>query len=109
MSDSDRDMRRVAKRLNITFKSLSAGDQWPEARRAIFGHIQTFGDVKFATDSPNIDIASNEEPWKQEVKRCARRLCSRANQLANQQRNEAGRRFGIENGILQRFTIEVAW
>ena len=36
-------------------------------------------------------------------------LCQRAERLFSQERNEAGWRFGLENHILGRFSVEVAW
>ena len=106
---SKRDLRRLAKRYRITFKPPSASSDWPLVHKATFENIRKIGDLKFDTFSASIDIRSSEEPWREEVKRRAEWLAARAARLFSQQRNESGWRFGLENDVLQRFSVEVAW
>jgi hypothetical protein len=106
MADTDRDLRRLAKR--ITFKSISS-EQWPSAHQNSFQSIRKIGDQKFDNFCASIDIRSNGEPWREQTKHRAEWLSERATQLFNQQRNKAGWRFGLENDVLRRFSVEVAW
>lgn len=109
MSDTIRDLRRLAKRFKITFRSVDDKDQWPQAHRNTFQDIQSIGDHKFEIYSASIDIRSADEPWRGQTKARAEWLSRRATQLLNQRRNEAGWRFGLEDHVFQRFQVEVAW
>jgi len=106
---SERDLRRLAKRYRIAFKPPLASNDWPLAHKATFESIRKIGDLKFDTFSASIDIRSIEEPWREGVKHRAEWLAARAARLFSQQRNEAGWRFALENDVLQRFSVEVAW
>jgi hypothetical protein len=88
---------------------VSSSKQWPSAHQNSFQCIRGIGDQKFDNYCANIDIRSNDEPWKAQTKHRAEWLAKRAAQLFNQQRNEAGWRFGLENDVLRRFSVEVAW
>jgi len=105
----ERDLRRLAKRYRIAFKPPLASSDWPLEHKATFESIQKIGDLKFDTFSASIDIRSSEEPWRERVKHRAEWLAARAARLFSQQRNEPGWRFGLENDVLQRFSVEVAW
>jgi hypothetical protein len=107
-SESDRDLRRLAKRYRISFKPPVSSDQWPSVRRNTFESIQKLGVQRFDGYSASIDICSSEQPWRQHTKHRAGWLAKRAAHLSNQQRNEAGWRFGLENDVLRRFSVEVA-
>ena len=102
-------LRRLAKRHRITFKPPLSSDQWPPAHRNNFANIRKIGDQKFESFCANVDIRSSEEPWREQTKHRAEWLAQRAARLFSQQRNEAGWRFGLENDVLQRFSVEVAW
>lgn len=108
-SDASRDLRRLAKRYRITFKPPISSDQWPSAHRNTFANIQKIGDQKFDSFCANVDIHSSEQPWREQTKHRAEWLAKRATRLFSQQRNEAGWRFGLENDVLRRFSVEVAW
>lgn len=107
--DKERDLRRLAKRFKITFKMISTPQQWPPEHQSSFQSIRRIGDQKLNTFSANIDIRSNDEPWKEQTKHRAEWLVKRAARLFDQQRNESGWRFGLENDIFRRFSVEVAW
>lgn len=108
-SDTDRDLRRLAKVHRIAFLPQLSADQWPSKHRKTFENIRKIGSRPYDTYCANFDIRSNEEPWKQQTKQRATWLAERTARLLTQQRNEAGWRFGLENDVLRRFTIEVAW
>jgi hypothetical protein len=105
----DRDLRRLAKRYRIRFKPPGLPDQWPAAHRTTFENIRAIGEQKLDSFCASIDIHFNDQPWRKQTKNRAEWLAKRATQLFNQQRNEAGWRFGLENDVLQRFGFEVAW
>jgi hypothetical protein len=109
MVDEDRDLRRLAKRHRITFKSSSNVEEWPSAHQSNFQSIRRIGSQRFDDFCAHIDIRSMDEPWREQTKHRAEWLAKRASQLFNQQRNEAGWRFGLENDVLRRFSVEVAW
>ena len=109
MADIDRDLRRLAKRYRIAFKSLSNLDDWPTGHQNTFQAIRKLGDQKFENYCATIDIRSGEEPWRERTKYHAEWLAKRATKLFDQQRNEAGWRFGLENEVFRRLTVEVAW
>ena len=110
-SDSDRDLRRLAKRFRIFFipPNENVSDKWPATHRPMFEEICNIRGIKFNNYCASSDISSNEEPWKKETKNRAKWLATRSSQLTKQRRNEAGWRFSIENAILHRFRFEVAW
>jgi hypothetical protein len=103
------DLRKLAKRYRIAFKPPLASSDWPLAHKATFESIRKISDLKFDTFSSSIDIRSSEEPWRERVKYRAEWLAAGAARLFSQQRNEAGWRFGLENHVLQRLSVEVAW
>lgn len=107
--ESDGDLRRLAKRYRITFKPPGSSDQWPDAHRTTFDNIRNIRERRFDSFYANIDIHTNDQPWKKQTKNRAEWLAKRATLLFNQQRNEAGWRFGLENDVLRRFSCEVAW
>jgi hypothetical protein len=104
-----RDLLGLAKRYGIAFKPPLASSDWPLTHKDTFESIRKIGNFKFDSFSASIDIRSSEEPWRERVKYRAERLAARAARLSSQQRNEAGWRFGVENDVLQRFRVEVAW
>src|ERR1700730_978720 len=108
-SESNRDLRRLAKRYRIAFKPPVSSDQWPSAHRNTFESIRKIGDQRFGSYCASIDIRSSEQPWREQTKHRADWLAKRAARLFNQQRNEGGWRFGLENDVLRRFSVEVAW
>ena len=64
---------------------------------------------RFDTFIPEVSVYSEDKPWKQQTKVCAQWLVNCVERLFGQERNEAGWRFGLENDVLLRFTVEVAW
>lgn len=108
-SYSDHDLRRLAKTFRVAFQPQISADQWPAQHKDTFEDIKTIGKQEYEKYCANVDIRSREQPWKQKTKHRAAWLAERTSHLLNQQRNEAGWRFGLENEVLSRFAVEVAW
>jgi hypothetical protein len=89
--------------------NVSPSPEWPECHRDNFEAIRNIGRENFHTFCASIDIRSADEPWRGQLKHRAEWLASRAAQLSIQQRNEEGWRLGLENVVLHRFSVEVAW
>lgn len=100
-------LRRLAKSYRIGFKLPS--DDWPAAHSTTFQNIKKLGDQKFDSYCESVSIRSHGEPWTEQTKHRAEWLANRASRIFGQQRNEAGWRFGLENDVLRRFSVEVAW
>jgi hypothetical protein len=107
MGDSLQSLRRLAKRFNI--RDRREGEDWPETHRTTFQNIESFKKYRYDTYIPGVSVFADREPWKQQTKARALWLVKRAQRLSAQERNEAGWRFGLENDVLRRFTVEVAW
>jgi hypothetical protein len=111
--DQDRDLRREAKRQGIEFNSikynpLTVVDIPPELKDK-FAVIQslgciTFNDYGFIPSGDTLD-----KPWQQDIKRRALQLMNFAARCRNENRNESGWRYDIEQKLFERFDIEVAW
>ena len=108
-SNDYRDLRRLAKRYRIHFKGAVPSGEWPAAHKSTFENIRKIGAQSFDGYCAVIDIRSDEQPWREQTKHRAEYLAKRAAHLFNQQRNEAGWRFSLENDVLKRFSFEVAW
>lgn len=107
MGDALQSLRRLAKRFNI--RDRRDGEEWPTAHRTMFQSIKSVAQYRFDTYIPGVSVYSEDKPWKQQTKAHAQWLVNRAECLFGQERNEAGWRFGLENDVLRRFTVEVAW
>jgi hypothetical protein len=105
--DYMRSLRRLMKDYHI--RPRLPLDGWPVAHSTTFENIKTLGNRKFDSYCESVTVRSAEEPWTQQTKARAEWLAKRASRLFSQQRNEAGWRFGLENDVLRRFSVEVAW
>ncbi|KAJ5417461.1 uncharacterized protein N7487_001011 [Penicillium crustosum] len=101
-----KNLRRLAKKYNIRFRLSS--EPLPDCHADTFKNIEELGSYRFETYAENASIRSAEEPWARHTKSRAEWLAHRAAKLFEQNRNEAGWRFGLENDVLRRFTVEVA-
>jgi hypothetical protein len=110
MADKSRlDLQTLIKRYRINFEPPLSSNEWPLMHKVHFESIRKVGDLKFDTFSASIDIRSSEQPWRESTKRRAEFLAARAARLSKQGRNEEGWRLGLENVVLRRFSVEVAW
>jgi hypothetical protein len=105
--DSYRELRRLAKKLGISFKGPGSGAPPPEHQET-FNLIAEIRNKNLDDYRKDITLKSSE-PWRQQTYDRAKWLASRAANLVSQQRNEAGWRFSLENDVFHRFRVEVAW
>lgn len=84
-------------------------DDWPLAQKPTFQGIQDLGQTSFRAYSNSINGESDSEPWKRKNKARARWLAQHAGRLSVSCANESTWRMHIENVILERFSVEVAW
>ncbi|KAL4904045.1 hypothetical protein BDW74DRAFT_185747 [Aspergillus multicolor] len=101
-----RTLRRLMKRYHIQVRPPS--NEMPAPHADTFTNIKILGSYEFDAYSAGVSIWTSKEPWKQQMKAHVEWLCQRAERLYGQERNEAGWRFGLENHILGRFSVEVA-
>jgi hypothetical protein len=102
-----KNLRRLAKKYNIRFRLPC--EPLPDCHADTFKNIEELGSYRFEIYAENASIRSAEEPWARQTKSRAEWLAHRAATLFKQNRNEAGWRFGLENDVLRRFAVEVAW
>jgi hypothetical protein len=105
--------KELADRLNIHFlgpiEAEDWPDQWPDARRRLFGDVTTLGHRRYHDFDEGISIDSIGKPWRGQIKRRAARLAHLAVKCRSEGRNESGWRACIEPEVLYRFTVEVSW
>ena len=102
----DRDDRRLLKRYRIVFKPPT--DQWPPKYGKTFQEIRKIRDQRFDNFGTD-NTMSSEQPWRTQIKSRAQWLAGRSARLLKQDRNEEGWRLALENDVLHRFRVEVAW
>ena len=103
----DDNLRGLIEKFRINFRPPSHG-QLPSRYKNTFDQIRAIRDIRFDSYCAE-NVIPNEEPWTAQTKRRAEWLSNRAATLLYQQRNEAGWRFDLENDVLHRFMVEVAW
>jgi hypothetical protein len=106
-TEKDLDLRRLMKVFRISFKHKNF-DNLPTRHKNTFEKIRIIRDIRFDSYCAE-NILLDKEPWTAQTKRRAEWLSKRATTLIYQQRNEAGWRFDLENDVLHRFLVEVAW
>lgn len=107
--DPSQEFRRLIKKHRIFFKSYNSDTPFPAEHQETFEDIIGLGRYGFDTYSATIDIRLKNEPWRKQTKSRVRWLSKRAHELKAQQRNESGWRLCLEDHVLHRFFIEVAW
>lgn len=99
-----------ARQLNIHFLGFVQSTKWPETHTSHFSKIQEAGLCTYDAFVKKItNDRAGDKPWNNATRAHADRLYSLAETCYRERRNEAGWRMGVENEILHRFTIEVAW
>lgn len=106
-NDNDLELRRLIKRLGISFKPYDCEALSSEHHEA-FKPIRVIRNKTFDNYGKDITVHSIE-PWRKQTHDRAKWLAGRAASLVNQQRNEAGWRFSLENDVFHRLRVEVAW
>ena len=108
VSDEDlRELRILADQYRISQKCQS--DDWPSAHDSTFQCIQALSQTSFQTYIDSINRQSDNELWRRQNKARAEWLAEQAGRLARNTANESAWRMRIENAILERFSVEVAW
>jgi hypothetical protein len=99
-----------ARQLNIRFLGPAQSTRWPETHTLHFSNIQKAGRCTYDAFVEEItNDTTGDKPWRHATRNHADRLCLLAETCYRERRQEAGWRMGVENEILHRFTIEVAW
>ncbi|OBT89299.1 hypothetical protein VE02_02609 [Pseudogymnoascus sp. 03VT05] len=105
--DSNRELRRLKKKLRISFKRLPSTEALPIEHHETFNRIRSIRNKTLDDYCKDITFKNNE-PWRKQTLDRVKWLACRATNLVNQQRNEAGWRSEIENDVFHRFRVEVA-
>jgi hypothetical protein len=104
--DSDRELRNLIREYRIKFKSPT--EKYPSRYEHTFNQIRNIRNQRFDNYCAD-NVILGEKPWMGQTKRRAEWLSNRASSLIYQERNEEGWRFDLENDVLHRFLVEVAW
>lgn len=108
VSDEDlRKLKSLADQYHISQKLQS--DSWPPALEPTFQCIKNLSQTTFQAYSDGINGRSENEPWRRQNKARAEWLVEQAGRLSKNPVNESAWRMRIENAILERFSVEVAW
>jgi hypothetical protein len=108
-SDLDREPRRLMKKHRIFVRPYTKDTLLPPAHKEIFEDILELGNYRLSSYTATIDVRTKDEPWRRQTKCRVEWLSKRARALKEQRRNEAGWRFNLENHVLHRLLVEVAW
>lgn len=81
----------------------------PEDHRARFNDVQNLGRFRFDTYSHVPHPDTPLKPWTSETKRRATRIMTYALLCRRENHNEDGWRHEVEDRVLERFDMEVAW
>lgn len=79
-------------------------DVWPSALHSIVQDVENLMQINFQAYR-SID----DQPWKEQNESRAKWLVAQAGRLSQNTANEMTWRTRIEEAILERFTLEVAW
>jgi hypothetical protein len=100
------------KKLNIVFEGpTDAIDQarLPDNCKTVFRHVQLLGKTEFETYRETVEADMHQKPWKEQVRRRARRISELAKRCLQGRKNESGWRLALESEVMARFMVEVAW
>jgi hypothetical protein len=100
-------LRILARQYCINQKGQS--HNWPWTHSPAFGNVREVGETRFQVYSDSVDVSSNNIPWRRQNKARAEWLVEQAKRLSENGANESAWRMRIENVILERFSVEVAW
>ena len=100
---------RWADQLGIEFLGPVGPDRWPQTHERLFADVHKLGRRIYDSFVESISIDSIEKPWRNSMRRRADRRCKLADYAWEERRNESSWRFAIENEIMHRFSVEVAW
>jgi hypothetical protein len=103
------DFQAILRDRRIFFDPPHSFKERPSKRGDHFDSIRQYCNYTFERYSESTDIHSINEPWKQATKSRAKFIANRAYHLSKQNRNEEDWRMNLENDVLHRFNVEIAW
>lgn len=102
-----RNLEKLAGQYGILQKTES--DAWPSSLQSTVRHVELLAKIDFQSYSSSCSSSSRNEPWKRENTARTEWLVMQASRLSQNTANENSWRMRIENAILERFSVEVAW
>ena len=107
-------LRKLIKKHKIHFDSpvnfpFTRPEQWPTNRVSIVEVVQGLGQTPYLGYQESIGHDTFHRPWREQMRRRADRLAEEAERCLSERRNEAEWRARIEEKVLARLSIEVAW
>ena len=84
-------------------------DDWPLTHSSTFQDVQEVGETQFQGYNDSINGSPDDRPWRRQNKARAEWLVKQAERLSENTANENTWRMRVENVILERFSVEVAW
>ena len=113
-SSSKPTLRKLIKKHKIHFDSpvnfpFTRPEQWPASRGSIVKDVQGLGQTPYLGYQESIGHDAFHRPWREQLRRRAERLAEEAERCLSERRNEAEWRARIEEKVLARLSIEVAW
>lgn len=98
-----------ARKLGIEILGPNESGRWPDTHRRWFEDVQKLGRKVYGSYVETTSIDSIEKPWRATAAARAERLTKLAERSYRERKNERGWRCGVEEEIMYRFTVEVAW
>lgn len=99
-----------ARKQGIEFLAPDERSRWPKPHSRRFEHIKELGRETCDSFVETLSEDISTKPWRTELPKRAERLSSLADRCYREDSgNEFGWRFKVENEIMYRFTVEVAW
>ena len=84
-------------------------DDWPLTHSSTFQDVQEVGETQFQGYNDSINGSPDDRPWRRQNEARAEWLVKQAERLSENTANENTWRMRVENVILERFSVEVAW
>jgi hypothetical protein len=110
MNSTEYNLRlRWSTQLGIEFLGPVEPANWPQTHERLFADVHKLGNRGYDNFVESISIDSIEKPWRNSIRHRADRLCKLADYAWKERKNESSWRFAVENEIMHRFSVEVAW
>ncbi|KAK3297244.1 uncharacterized protein B0H64DRAFT_431222 [Chaetomium fimeti] len=105
--------RRLIKKYKIRFDGpaespFQSPENWPAARDNLVRSVQSLGQTEYHRYQASISCDSLHRPWREQVRRRAKRVAVKAQTCLANRKNESGWRFEVETEVMARMSIEVA-
>lgn len=107
-------LRRLIKKHKIRFDApinfpFTPPEQWPANRGSIVKDIQGLGQTPYHQYQESIGHDTFHRPWREQLRRRADCIAEEAERCLWERRNEAEWRARMEEKVLARLSVEVAW